>query len=217
MINLDDAHRNMINNQIRPQHVVNDALLKLINDVSRDFFVPQAYQNLAYTEMDLPIGHDQVMMKPQEESYMLQELAITKHNNILEIGTGTGYITALLAQLGKQVDSVDIFEDFTKNASAKLAQLNINNVNLVTADASEGYDNNINYDVIVITASMPLLPKVYLDSLAQDGRLFVVLGEAPVMQAMLYQKKGDDWTRTSLFETTLPAMINAPKPNPFKF
>lgn len=208
----------MVQNQIREQFMLDDNILELIENTPRDFFVPDAYKSFAYAETNIPIGHNQVMMKPNEEGRMLQALTTTSKDVILEIGTGSGYVTSLLAKLGKQVFTLDIFEDFSKNAKDKLTKLNINNVEYITKNAAKDIANHGPYDVICVTASVPLVPNVYLHQLKTKGRLFVIIGEEPAMTATLIVKeKKSKLEQQQLFEIALPAMIDAPRPESFEF
>ncbi len=214
----EQARYNMVNRQIRDDKVLNDQILDLIDTGHRELFVPSKYKRLAYAEMNIPIGYEQVMMRPNEEARMLQALLITKQDKILEVGTGTGYVTSLLARLGKHVYSVDLFADFIHSAKQKLTDLQIDNVTLETGDAAKSWRKDMPYDVIAITASMKVLPRKFLTDLTHGGRLFVILGEAPAMQAEVFTRiDNDNWSRTTLFETVLPPMLNAPEPEAFQF
>lgn len=149
-------------------------------------------------------------------------MTIKESDDILEIGTGTGYFTALLAHCGHHVDSIDIFPDFIERADIKLHQLGINNISLYAGDASHvkssGIPLDISYDVIVITASMPLLPQAIMEQLKVGGRLFLVLGTGPAMSACMFTRKQiHEWVRHNLFETVVPPLINAPQPDAFRF
>ncbi len=213
-----DARFNMIEQQIRPWDVLDQQVLDLLGEVSRKDFVPDEYAGLAYADIAAPIGHGQVMMHPKVEARMLQALSLHPTDVALEVGTGSAYVTALLARAVRQVVSVDILPGFTVEARDKLAVYGIDNVTLETGDAAQGWNGDRLYDAIAITGSMPVLPDAFQRSLNRDGRLFVVVGVAPVMEAILVRRTGEnEWSRESLFETDLPMLINAPATRKFEF
>ncbi len=216
-INLDQARFNMIEQQIRPWEVLDQQVLDVIGQIPREQFVPQRYHKLAFADVRIPLGHGQVMMNPNVEGRLLQALSITETDNILEIGTGSGYLCACLAQLGNRVISVDMFADFTQTASQTLHQLGIKNISLHTGDAAKGWSEQ-RHDVIAITGSLPSLSKRWRQSLTIGGRLFAIVGENPIMEALLITRiSEDEWTQESLFDTELPALLNANKPSAFVF
>jgi len=215
-MDFEKARFNMVEQQVRPWDVLNPRVLAVISEVPREAFAPEAYKNLAYVDTRIPLGsyeeHACTMANPNIDGRILQELNIEEDDLILEIGTGSGYLTACLAKLGRHVDSVDINEDFTAMAEKSLAALNISNVNLSTGDASEGWDQKHNYDVIAITAAMDTIPESYKKLLKIGGRLFVVTGEAPAMTAHLVTRTDkNNWTVSELFETSIDKMITPPK------
>ncbi len=207
-----DAHFNMIEQQIRPWDVLDQQVLDLIADVPRIDFVPEEYRGLAYADHAIPIGHGQVMMHPRVEGRLLQALELHPTDSVLEIGTGSAYLTALLAKAARYVRSVDIFAEFKELAEEKLALYGIHNVTLEVGDAAQGWGGDEGlYDAIAICGSLPELPEHFLRSLNRGGRLFAVIGTPPVMQAVLMRRVGDaQWSREALFETDLPPLINAP-------
>lgn len=212
------ARRNMIEGQIRPWKVLDPRVLDLLERMPREAFVPEAWRQLAYADMCLPLGRAQVMMPPKIEARLLQELEIDPKDQILEVGTGSGWMTALLAQLGGHVYSVEIIPEFKLRAEAKLAAHGIRNVTLEIGDAARGWQRHAPYDVICITGSLPVLPDSFLKSLAPGGRLVAIVGRSPVMEAKLIRRLDDDnWSELSLFETDVPPLINAPEPLPFVF
>lgn len=215
-MNLDQARYNMIEQQIRPWEVLDQRVLDLLATVPREDFVPETYRKLAFADMNIPLGDDQVMMSPNVEARILQALNILDEETVLEIGTGSGYITALLASLAKQVFSVDINPDMTRQAGEKLAAHGFTNVTLETGDAALGWDNHAPYDVIVITGSLPLLPDTFQQALKVGGRLLAIVGDSPAMGVQLITRVGEtEWSQETLFETDLPALINAPQPERF--
>jgi protein-L-isoaspartate(D-aspartate) O-methyltransferase len=217
-MNMAQARHNMIEQQIRPWDVLDQRVLELIDGLPRDKFVPTAYLKLAYADINIPLNHGQVMMPPKVEARMLQALNIKNTDTILEVGTGSGYVTALLARSGKHVYSVDVYPDFVESAGRKLAELGISNVTLESGDAVNGWEGHGPYDVIAITGSPPVLPDSFLQSLKIGGRLFVVTGQAPVMEAYLITRTAEQgWVKQALFETVLPPLVNAPQPQRFIF
>ncbi len=218
MLNLSVARSNMIKQQIRTWEIDNDKIVHLLGSIPREHFLPESLHQLAYADTMLPIGHNQVSLPPKELARAIAELDIQKHESVLEIGTGSSYGTALLAELGSHVHSVDIYEDFTAHAASALKSLGIENVTLSTGDAAQGWDLSKQYDVIVITGSLPLLPEAMRQQLTVGGRLFAILGEAPVMQASVILRTGDkSWDPTILFETNVQPLLNAAKPDKFEF
>lgn len=217
-MDLDTARFNMIEQQIRPWEVLDQRVLDLIAEVPREAFVPEAFQALAFADIQIPLPHGQVMMTPKVEARMLQALAIEAEDRILEIGTGSGYVTALLARSGRQVISVEYFPDLSAAAGEKLNRQGIYNVRLEVGDASKGWPALGPYDVIAVTGSVPVLDVALQEQLAPRGRLFVVVGQAPVMEARLITRVGEgQWACESLFETVLPPLIGIPRPSAFHF
>lgn len=217
-MNMELAHINMLKHQIRACDVLDAKVLQALAHTTREYFVPTEYKHLAYADCPLPLEHGQVMMTPREEGKVLQALNIHPSDTILEIGTGSGYLTALLAKLGKLVYSVDLFSDFTACAQSKLSALAISNVKLITADGVRGWEEKAPYDVIVITGALPILPREFRISLAKGGRLFAILGEAPIRKAYLITRHGEhQFTETILFETDTPLLLHAPVLHSFTF
>lgn len=216
-----DIERNrffMVEQQIRTWEVLDPAVLDLLMRVHREDFVPPAHRALAFAEMEIPLGHGEVMLSPKVEARMLQELMIKNTDAVLEIGTGSGYMTALLASLARHVYSVDIVQEFSRSAAPRLSAAGIGNVTLDTGDASRGWDKHGPYDVILLTGSVPVLPESFQQSLKPGGRLLAVVGEAPVMQAQLVTRaQGGAFSAVTLFETCIPPLKNALQPQRFKF
>lgn len=215
-MNLEQARFNMIEQQIRPWEVLDPKVLDVLAQVPRENFVPEAYRHLAFADLEIPLGHDQAMMAPKVEGRMLQALDVQPTDVALEIGTGSGYVTACLARLAGQVYSVEIVESFKLAAQKKLADLGIANTTLRTGDAAHGWTQLPRYDVIAVTGSMPEYHEGFEKSLALGGRLFVVVGEAPVMEAMLITRVGEhEFSRVSLFETLLKPLTGLRKTQEF--
>jgi len=216
-MNFEQARQNMIEQQIRTWEVLDHRILDLLEQVHREDFVPPAYRNLALADVRIPIGHDEVTMTPKVEARILQSVAIQPHEQVLEIGTGCAYFTALLASSGQHVTSVDIYKSFTQEAFAKLQSHSLTNITLETGDASRGWGKDIPYDAIILTGSLPVMNPVFQQQLKPGGRLFVITGTDPVMEAHLITRVGDqEWRDESLFETNIPPLINAVRPEPFK-
>lgn len=217
-MNIEQARTNMITQQLRTWEVLDDAVLQVVKTTPREDFVPAPYQALAFADMNIPLAHDQVMLTPKEEARLLQALNLQGTETALEIGTGSGYMTALLACLAKRVYSLDIFPDFTQQAQVKLATHNINNVTLLTADASRGWEQQGPYDAIILTGALPFLPESFRNSLKPGGRLIAILGVAPAMEATLIKRsERSTWSEEKIFETVIPALINAVQPSVFVF
>lgn len=212
------ARFNMIEQQIRPWDVLDPRVLDLIARTPREAFVPEKYQTLAFADIEIPLDHGEVMMAPKIEARLLQALDVHPTDVILEIGTGSGYLTALLAQLGRHVYSIDIHPDFVESAHRKLEAQGIRNVTLEIADGAQGWDKHAPYDVIVLTGSVPQLPETLPRTLQRAGRLFAVVGDAPVMEAVLITRTGDsEFRRETVFETVLPPLANIRQPSRFVF
>lgn len=215
-VNLQQARHNMVLQQIRPWDVLDQRVLDLLEEIPREEFVPEAYRNLAYADISIPLSHAEVMMPPRVEARMLQALNIQPNETVLEIGTGSGFVTALLARLARHVFSVEIHPDFTAAAAQRLTTRELMNVTLEIGDASHGWTNHGQMDVIAITGSLPILPEVFEQTLKPGGRLFAIVGDSPAMEAMLITRVSeDDFRRETLFETDLPPLRNAKQPNRF--
>lgn len=217
-MNLEQARFNMVEQQIRPWNVLNQHVLDLLLEMRREDFVPTAYHNLAFVDMEIPLGHGEVMLTPKMEARIIQELAIRKTDKVLEVGTGSGYMTALLAQQAKHVYSIEIVPEFKEQAAEKLRAHSIHNVTLEQGDAARGWDRHGPYDVIVLTGSVPVLPEAFFASLNRGGRMFAVVGDAPTMEGKLITCLDEDACRTTdLFETNIPPLRNALQPQRFTF
>lgn len=217
-MNLEQARFNMIEQQIRPWEVTDQGVLDLLFIVKREEFVPQAYRLLAFADIEVPLGHGTSMLPPKIEAHALQALRLTKSDKVLEIGSGSGYMAALLAAHAAQVWSVDIEPQLTEMARANLKRQGIGNVTLETGDAVLGWPAHAPYDVIMVSGSVPAVPPELLAQLKVGGRMFAIVGELPAMQARLIVRSGDDaYHSVNLFETVVPALANAPQPARFTF
>ncbi len=218
----NQARFNMVEQQVRPWDVLDPRVLNVIGNIPRELFTPESCKNLAYADTSIPLGvfqdHESHMMNPVVEGRLLQALRLSDDDVVLEIGTGSGYLTACLASLARHVDSVDIDPAMTTMAEKNLAKLEISNVNLSTGDASSGWDQKQFYDAIAITGSMQRIPEFYKKALKNGGRLFVITGDAPVMKAQLVTRLSKtEWVVDDLFETCIDPLINAEKPSEFVF
>ena len=217
-LDVERARFNMVEQQIRPWEVLDRRVLDLLLRVRREEYVPARYRALAFADMEIPLGHGETMLAPKMEARMLQELALAPGDRILEVGTGSGYMTALLASLGGHVCSVDIVAQFTQTAGAKLAAQGVTNVTLETGDAARGWDRHAPYDAVVVTGSMPVLPDAFPKSLRPGGRLIAVVGEPPVMEAQLITcVAAGAYSTTGLFETCIAPLRNAVQRERFVF
>jgi len=216
--NVELARLNMLESQIRTWDVTDARVLELIARAPREDYVPAQYRNLAFVDMAIPLGHGQVMMHPKLEARLLQALDINPRDKILEVGTGSGYLTALLAALGNHIYSVEIIPEFSTDAARKLAAHGVQNVTLDVGDAAAGWNRNAPYNVVLITGSLPILPESFAQSLAPNGRMIAIVGNAPAMEVKLIQRAGNGALReTVLLETDIPALINARAPSAFTF
>ncbi|MCU0898112.1 MAG: protein-L-isoaspartate O-methyltransferase [Burkholderiales bacterium] len=217
-MNVEQARFNMIEQQIRPWDVLDQNVLDLLYVVKREEFVPPVYRSLAFSDLEIPIGAGERMMAPKLEARILQEVAPKKTDRILEIGTGSGYLTALLAAMGAHVYTVEIDPGLKASAEAALARNGVRNVTVELGDGARGWPKHGPYDVIVLTGSEPVLAEAFAQSLRVGGRLFAVVGDAPVMEARLVTRVAESAvSATTLFETVVAPLRNAPQPERFAF
>ena len=217
-MNIEQARFNMIEQQIRTWEVLDPEILELLFEVKREDFVPPEHRTLAFADLEVPIGHGESMMQPKVEARLLQELAIRPHENVYEVGTGSGYLAALLARRARHVTSAEIHADFKQRAERNLAAAGIRNVTLLEGDSSRAPLAESAFDVIVLTGSTPVLPRAFLDRLAPSGRMFAVLGDPPAMKAVLVRQPAPGtFQHVELFETHLKPLVNAPQPSRFRF
>ena len=214
-MNFDVARTQMLGQQLRAWEVLDDRVLRAFAETPRENFVPPEYRDLAFADSEIPLAHAQTMLAPKVEGRILQALQVEPIDEVLVVGTGSGYLTACLARLAKRVTSVDIFPDFATAAAPKIGTLGIHNVELKTADAL-AMSTRGQFDAIAVTASVPILDDHFTAMLRPQGRLFIVVGREPAMEARLItlQPNGST-TSTDLFETVLQPLINADRPEPF--
>jgi len=219
-MNIEQARFNMIEQQIRPWDVLNQEVLDLLQVVRREQFVPAAYQSLAFADCEIPLPCGASMLTPKFEARILQEAAVRKHETVLEIGAGSGYMAALLAYMGRQVTTVEIEPELRTLAQQNLAAAGIGNVEVALGNGAQGWPQNgtASYDVIVISGSLPVLPERFLQQLKVGGRLLAVLGEEPVMSAQLITRTSATALSTlKLFETAIKPLRDAAQPSAFHF
>jgi protein-L-isoaspartate(D-aspartate) O-methyltransferase len=217
-MNFEQARFNMVEQQIRTWEVLDGQVLELLESSQREDFVPVRYRKMAFSDLAIPLDHDQKMMKPVVEGRLLQALELKPDETVLEIGTGSGFITSCLAQMAKRVVSVDIHEQFTNETAAKLKEKKIDNVELETGDVMSGWQPEQAHDVLVVTGSVKDIPDHFRGWVNPGGRLFVVCGDEPAMEAKLLTKlNATEWREESLFETDLARLINAEMAPEFEF
>jgi protein-L-isoaspartate(D-aspartate) O-methyltransferase len=221
-MNLEQARSNMVEQQIRPWEVLDQDVLDLLYAVPREEFVPRAWRNLAFSDMEIPLKEQardgEKMWAPKIEARVLQALAPRRTERVLEVGTGSGYLAALLAHRSAHVYSVEIEPALAAFGKANIARHGVDNVTLETGDGARGYDRWAPYDIVVLTGSVPVLPPTVLESLAPGGRVFAVVGDAPVMTAKIVTRTAPGAFRTAeLFETLLAPLVNCAQPSRFRF
>ena len=217
-MNLEQARTNMVEQQIRTWDVLDENVLELLYVVPREEFVPPEHRALAFSELRIPIGEGERMWEPKLEARVLQELDVRKTDRVLEVGTGSGYLTALLAHRAQHVFSVEIRPRLAAFGRANLERHGADNVTLEVGDAARGWPAHAPYDVIVLTGATPVLPRAFLEQLAPAGRLFAVTGEAPAMSAQLIVCTAPGTCRaTTLFETVIAPLVNAEHRPRFRF
>jgi protein-L-isoaspartate(D-aspartate) O-methyltransferase len=217
-MNLEQARFNMVEQQIRTWEVLDQAVLDLLYAVPREEFVPAAFRKLAFVDMEIPIGEGESMMAPKMEARVVQELALRKTDRVLEVGTGSGYLTALLARCAAHVFSLEIRPGLAAFGRDNLARRGADNVTLEVGDGARGDAKRAPYDAIVLTGSTPVLPAALREQLAPGGRLFAVVGEPPMMVAQLISCAAPGaYGTVSLFDTVLAPLVNAERPPRFSF
>lgn len=217
-MNSQTARTNMLKQQLRAGNVLNETILQLFEEIPRDQFVPDALQAFAYSDSHLPLPHQQFMMTPLEEGLLLQSLELQGHEVVLEVGTGTGFLTTLLSRRAKKVISIDLFADFTTAAQKKLTQFECSNVELLTGDGSHGFPSLAPYDIIVFSGTLESLLEIHQLQLLPGGKLFALIGTSPVSRGELHHLSHSQiWQKSLIFETNLPPLIDKTKMKEFVF
>ncbi|HVJ62293.1 MAG TPA: protein-L-isoaspartate O-methyltransferase [Tahibacter sp.] len=214
-LNIEQARFNMVEQQVRPWDVLDARVLEALGQVRREEFVVAAHRDIAFADLELPLGHGEVMMKPVIEGRVLQSLLPLPHESVLEIGTGSGFLTACLARLSQEVISVEQHADIADTARARLDQAGIGNVRVEVGDAVKAFEPQREFDVVVVTGAVFALPERFKRWLKPGGRMFAVIGESPVQRAVVLTRTGDSYKEESLFETDLPYLTNATPPKRF--
>jgi protein-L-isoaspartate(D-aspartate) O-methyltransferase len=217
-MNIEQARFNMIEQQIRPWDVLDPDVLELLLVVKRENFVPAAHKALAFVDAEIPLPGGESMFMPKIEARLLQDVAVKKHESVLEIGAGSGYMAALLAHRARHVTTVEIAPELKAMAEKNLADNGFTNVTVEQGNGAQGWANGAPFDVIVISGGLPELPPAFLQQLKVGGRLVCIIGEAPAMKAQLITRTGEaGYDTRTLFETNVKMLHSAVAPSQFKF
>ncbi|MEY2860662.1 MAG: hypothetical protein RL392_1120 [Pseudomonadota bacterium] len=217
-MNIEQARFNMVEQQIRPWNVLDLSILELLSNVKREAFVPAAFKDLAFADTELPLGHGQCMLAPRLEARLLQDVGVQPHESVLEIGTGSGYMTALLAHRAHKVTSLELNPDLVKTARANLRNAGVQNVEVKQADGALLTEADGSFDVIVLSGSVTEVPQALLQMLKVGGRLAAVVGNEPVMCATFITRTStSDFRTTQPWDCDAPRLQNFPEPSKFQF
>jgi len=217
-MNIEQARFNMIEQQIRPWNVLDQDVLDLLHVVKREQFVPAAYQNLAFADVEIPLPGGEAMLAPKFEARIMQETGVKKHETVLEIGTGSGYMAALLAHRAAKVTTVEINPETAELAKKNLANAGIHNVTVEVGNGAQGWEKGAPYDVIVISGALEMLPEAILKQVKVGGRIAAIVGQAPVMEASIITRTGENsYSTIKVFETNVRYLTGAPVPSHFQF
>lgn len=214
-LNVERARFNMIEQQVRPWDVLDARVLAVIGEVRREDYVSAEHRQLAFADLELPLAHGEHMMKPVVEGRVLQAVEVRPGDSVLEIGTGSGFLTACLARLGGEVLSIEQHADLAATARERLQRGGITNAKVEVAEAIDGFQPGREFDVVVLTGAVAALPERFRSWLKPGGRLFAVVGESPAQQAIVFMRDGTTLRETSLFETDLAYLTNAAPPKRF--
>jgi protein-L-isoaspartate(D-aspartate) O-methyltransferase len=217
-MNIEQARFNMIEQQIRPWNVLDQDVLDLLLVVKREQFVPPAYQSLAFVDTEIPLGHGEAMFTPKLEARIMQEAAVKKHENVLEIGSGSGYMAALLAHKARHVTTVEVNPELKAMAEKNLANAGVTNVTVEEADGSQGFARSAPYDLIVISGALEVLPEAFLKQIKVGGRIAAIVGQAPVMSVEIITRVTETaYDTVKVFETNVKYLQTSVKPSHFTF
>ncbi len=211
------ARKNTIEQQVRPWGGLNNSVNEALIQIHRENFVPKKYKNLAFADIEVPLSSNSKMLSPKLEGRMLDAVNIKEHEDVLQIGTGSGYIAAVMSKLSKSVTSIEINEELINSAQQRLQDLEINNVQLINMDVGDWHPNDF-YDVVIVEASVPKISPSYMHLLSVGGRMFIVVGEGNTMSAMLITRTSEHkWETKSLFDTHIDPLIGMQPPQKFEF
>ena len=221
-MNVEQARFNMIEQQIRPWEVLDPGVLSLLSIVKREDFVPPAYQALAFVDTEVPLreggARGQSMFSPKVEARLLQDLAVARHEQVLEIGAGSGHMAALLAHKAQQVTSFEIVPELARTAEANLRRAAVMNARVSEGDGSRGLPEQAPFDVILLSGSVARVPQHLLEQLKVGGRLAAIVGFEPIMRATLVRRVGEDeYASVELFDTVAPRLLGFDEPTRFSF
>ena len=217
-MNIEQARFNMIEQQIRPWDVLDSSVLSLLAEVRREDFVPEAHRALAFMDLEVPLPEGQSMLAPKVEARLLQELAVHKHERVLEIGAGSGYMAALLAHKAQHVTTLEIRPALARYAAERLRRAAVTNAEVLEADGVQGLPERAPFDVILLSGSVSAVPQALLDQLKTGGRLAAIVGQEPVMRAVLGRRSAPDaFHRVELFDTVAPRLQGFGEPSAFSF
>ena len=215
-INTELARQNMIENQVRTWEVLDSRVLEALGAIRREDFVPARHRNLAFADLALPLGHDEVMFKPVVEGRILQALVLQPGERVLEIGVGSGFLTACMARLGGSVLGIEHHTDLADAARAHLAAAQLRNVQIEVAEALNGFSTDETFDAVVVGGAVHALPDRFRNWVKPGGRLFAIVGDSPAMHATLFTRvDASHWQQESLFETDVPYLLHAEPPRRF--
>src|SRR4051812_23642124 len=213
-MNIEQARFNMIEQQIRPWNVLDQDVLDLLHIVKREQFVPAACAALAFADTEIPLGNGAEMFNPKVEARILQELQLKKHENVLEIGAGSGYMAALLASKARHVTTVEINPALQAMAQQNLANANVTNVTVELGNGADGWSAGAPFDVIMISGALEVLPENFKKQLKVGGRIAAVVGEAPVMECVIVTRVAENaFDTVKIFETNIKPLLSAPTPS----
>ena len=216
MMDSDSARQQMVGQQVRTWDVFDEDVLEAMSAVARERYVPEAFRHCAYADVEIPLAHGQCMLRPSLAGKILQAVDIRAGDRVLEVGTGTGYLTSCISRIAGTVTSIDIHDEFIRSARAALDEEGVDNATLQVLDATVELPAG-DFDVIIVTASLPAEDPRFADALKPGGRLFVVVGESPVMTARLITRRDSGLTTEALFETDIPALMAPVRPPAFSF
>ncbi|MGJ7916421.1 protein-L-isoaspartate O-methyltransferase family protein [Massilia sp. LXY-6] len=217
-MNIEQARFNMIEQQIRPWNVLDTDILDLLHVVKREQFVPAAYQNLAFADVEIPLPGGEAMLSPKLEARILQDIGLKKHETVLEIGTGSAYMAALMAHRAAKVTTVELNPQIKELAEKNLAKAGIGNVSVELGNGAAGWSKGAPYDVIVISGALEVLPEAFLTQVKVGGRIAAIVGEAPAMEFNIVTRTGENsWTTVKVFETNVKYLAGAPAVSHFQF